>query len=424
MYLNVETPKADLSAVSIEGNERVDLTVFSSFEEMSDMQEEWDTFIDSVGGEIFLTYDWCRVWWKHYGANRNLLIFVFRHGKTVCGILPIFMEKIRLGPFYVNAVKIVGTDFVPIAITIPIKADYLSQIIQQLLYELNKRFHWDILHIGPICGRYGAFEILSEACIRLSNSYKSDFMTSDVHTYFELAETWEKQLASLNKKQRSNMRRQYEKIFKLGTPLECRPASTDNFKQMFNNFVELHQSHWQSLGKPGHFGAWPESYQFHQEVAAAQLYRKRLRLYEIDLDNKCIGYSYAYKFGNTYYRFLYARASSEDNSKYDFAKIDYGEMFKRALKENVTWFDSMRGKYDFKQQLGGKLLPIKNIYIYSNRFLSKIKTPLFRSSATLLDIIYSKLWRARVAPVLGITLGHFQQAWLRSCMFTYLESKN
>lgn len=367
MSSNFQISSRSLPKCNKVGSDKIELQVFSSFTELSDIQNEWDDFIESIKGEIFLTYDWCRIWWKYYGHRRNLFIFTFRYQERLCGILPLFLEKIWMGPFLVRTIKMIGSDFLPVALTIPIKEEFLHEVVHCFIDELRKRYRFDIMHIGPICGKYDSFDTLRKSLSEtIDKNYHIRSKISDQQTYFKVANNWEEQVANLSYKQRSNMKRQYERVLKQGIRIESIPANEKNLSQVFDNFVQMHQSHWQELGYPGHFMAWPLSYEFHREVSSIQFDKRRLRLYEIRVDNKCLGYNYAYKFGETYYRFLYARTTQEAVSKYDFSKIDFAEMVKRALIENVKWFDSMRGEYDFKAKLGGETLPIKNLFIISN----------------------------------------------------------
>jgi CelD/BcsL family acetyltransferase involved in cellulose biosynthesis len=97
--------KSETASSTASGNLKVD--VFDSFDELASMQQEWDNFVESVGSEIFLTFDWCRIWWKYYGKNRTLRVFVFRINNELLGIIPLFFEKIWLGLVPIRTVKIV-----------------------------------------------------------------------------------------------------------------------------------------------------------------------------------------------------------------------------------------------------------------------------------------------------------------------------
>jgi hypothetical protein len=196
--------------------------------------------------------------------------------------------------------------------------------------------------------------------------------------------------------------------------LVCVPAENGNFQELFNCFVKAHQEYWQKIGLAGHFGDWPESYEFHREVAITQLKRDRLRLYEIRLDGTVIGYNYGYKFGKTYDYFLFGRTLFDGSDKIDFVRIDYGEMVKRALKENVRWFNAMRGKYEYKLHIGGELYPVRSVIVRGGGLAKGIRVNLFRKMASITDIIYSKIWRRRIIPRLGLKQGYLWRHWIKT----------
>jgi CelD/BcsL family acetyltransferase involved in cellulose biosynthesis len=387
-----------------------------NFEDLAYMQEEWDAFIESAGGEVFLTYDWCRVWWKFYGKNRNLRIFVFRHANELVGLLPVFSETLWLGPTFARIVTMIGTGYTPVCITYPVKRAFLDEVSNKYVTELNRWCKWDMLHIGTICGRYDSVDNLAQTLRKnFGDSHQIQVKTSDFQTYFQIADTWDEQVANLGPENRRSMRRHFNKILKQGVSVDCIAATRDNFAQIFDNFVQMHQSYWQKKGQAGHFEDWPSSYEFHREVALVQLDRQRLRLHEFRLADHCIGYDYAYKFGDTYYWFLNARDGSE---KIDFFKTDFAELVKRAIKENVKWFDAMRGVYEYKTNLGGQLFPNSNIYVQPNTMPHLLRIRAFRLLVKLFNILYLKLWRQRIILWLGLKPHKFLDIWLRSHMFS------
>jgi hypothetical protein len=96
------------------------------------MQPQWDAFMEVAGGEIYLTYDWCRIWWKYYGGSRELKIFLFRHQGDLVGILPLFFDRMWLGPISVRMVSIVGTDFGITTASVPIRKEFIDDVIRHL----------------------------------------------------------------------------------------------------------------------------------------------------------------------------------------------------------------------------------------------------------------------------------------------------
>jgi CelD/BcsL family acetyltransferase involved in cellulose biosynthesis len=401
------------------GSGDLQLQVYESFEDLMRLQPEWDEFIESVGGDILLTYDWCRSWWKYYGTDRSLKVFIFRAGANICGLLPVFFEKIWLGPACARVVKIVGSDYMPVAVTIPVEREHIRLVMDMFLSGITECWNWDILHLGPICGKYDAVDVLLEACERsVAGPHRTELKGNDVQTYFELAENWERQIAGLSQKQRGKAKKAWKELRQRDISVRSAFASKDSLGQMFDNFVRMHQNHWQKLGMSGHFVDWPAAYEFHREMANIQFDRDRLRLLEIKFNDQCVGYDYMYKLGDTYCWFLNARTESTDSGRVDFKWIAFAERMEKALSDNVKCFDAMRGTYEYKALMGGTALPIRNVFVCSNRPSQRARIWVFRILVQLFDIAYSKVWRARVAGKLGIRPGPFWHVWIKTRMFS------
>ena len=388
--------------------------IYENFEDLCILQPEWDAFMEFVNAEIFLTFDWCRIWWKFYGKKRRLAIFVFREDNNICAILPLFLETIWLGPISVRVIRIVGADYMPVTVSVPIKKDFIDQVVKMLLNKIEPRWRWDIFYLGALCGKYPLIDQLVHAFkYALGDSYHFEVKSKDVQTYYQVAKDWEHQVAGLATKIRNNVRRTYREITQNKTSVCSALASEEDLSQMFSNFVQMHQNHWQQLGMPGHFGAWPASADFHREVASIQLRLNRLRLIETKLDDQIVGYEYIYKFNRTYYWFLSARTEGKINPRIAHKWISFHEKIENALKDSVSCIDAMRGRYDYKLEMGGKYFPIKNLFIYSKTLPSLTRIAFFRLCAWFFDVCYSKLWHARIAPRLGIKRKVFWDKWIR-----------
>jgi CelD/BcsL family acetyltransferase involved in cellulose biosynthesis len=397
--------------------ENIVVEVFESFEDSEHMRPEWDVFMESLGAEIFLSYDWCRTWWKYYGNNRRLRVFFFRKAGQLCGVLPVFWESVGVTPVAVTVVKMVGSDFIPITFSMPVADESLEKIIDLFTRRLHEECRWDILYLGAICGKYPSVERLVGALKTLSDgAYRVDVRANEVQTYFQLADSWEEQLAGLSQRQRTKTRRVYKEIKSKGMVLTSAFANEKNLGEWFVNFVQMHQAQWLQAGMPGHFADWPSAHEFHKEMASVQLARNRLRLLQIKLDDKVIGYDYIYKFGQTYMWFLSARTALERDSRIDFHRISFGEKVENALRDGVKFIDAGRGVYEYKLVMGGRPSPVRSISVYPHGPLSLTKVWLFRSLVWLVNTCYSKIWRRRIAPRLGLKLGPFWGWWTRTHM--------
>ena len=405
---------------SLVDEQKLQVEVYEDFEDLYILQPEWDAFMESVDAEIFLTFDWCRCWWKFYGKKRSLTIFVFREENNICAILPLFLETIWLGPISVRAIRIVGADYMPVTVSVPIKKDFIDQVVKMLLKKIEQRWRWDLLYLGALCGKYPLTDQLVHAFKNaLGTSYRFEVKSKDVQTYLQVAKDWERQFAGLDKNPKKNVRKTYREVSGNKISVCSVLASEEDLSQRFNNFVQMHQNHWQQLGMPGHFGAWPASFDFHREVASTQLRLNRLRLIEIKFDDQIVGYEYLYKFNNTYCWFLNARAEMKINPRIDFKWISLHETIENALKDSVSCIDLMRGRYDYKLLMGGKYFPIHCIFIYSKALPKLTRIAFFRSFAWFFNVCYSKLWHGRIAARLGIKRKVFWDNWLRFHPFAY-----
>jgi hypothetical protein len=395
----------------------MEIKTYGSFEELFFMKDDWDKFMLSINSEIYLSYDWCVTWWKYYGFKNKLLIVTFNDKDHFTGILPIYQDRISIGTIKFNAIKIVGTEYLPIAVSVPIEDAYIKEAIPMLLNVLDSNFKWHILHFGAICGKYD--KCLLENCTsELVSGYTVKTKKHDIHTYFKIEESLDKYISKLSPRQRTKTRRVYKELLEKNIKLESLFSNKDNYIDNFEKFVKMHQGQWNSIGKPGHFVAWPRSYDFHKDMIQTQMNNGRLKLLEIMLDNVCIGYEYMYKFGSYYLWYLSARTGNVNN-KIDFHRVAMGEKVKKAIDDNIKYIDGMRGKYEYKLVLGGEVLDITSIYIYRNDYISNVIVNAFRSFSWVLNNVYSKIWRSRIAPRLKCKHSAYMDLWIRSHLLSY-----
>lgn len=395
--------------------------LYRSFEELTPLQPQWDRLAESVGSEIFLTYDWCRIWWKYYGAKRDLRIWVFQKGADLVGVVPLFLERIGVGPISVRAVKLVGSDHTMAQFSLPIIREHITEVIKGLSESLLGE-EWDIMHIGPLAGMYSHYETLKDAVVDAFGAVCGvSLKDKQVQTYFLVADTWDAHLKSLSKNARKSIRRKYKALEDVmqGRPGELTSdfASCQNVDDVFLAFVQMHQKHWQTRGKPGHFGDWPDSLDFHKEMARAQLPYDRLRLMQIHWGDCCLAYEYTYKFGDRYLAFLNARSDSEEVADLGVGTIIFAEQIKKAIDEHVRLIDDMRAEYDYKMRMGGKLFPMRDMYVFRKEPLRLVRIYVFRFLSKLLHLCYYRIWYIRIARWLPLRRRALWRIWIRSNAF-------
>lgn len=405
--------------------ENVSVACYSAFEEVSEKRAAWDDFMESVGGEIFLSFDWCRLWWKHYGGQGELRIYWFSCADKTAAILPMFFERLWVGPILQKVIKFVGTEFMPVTVTVPIRKEYLTEVISALTRDMSARWSWDVLHIGNISGRYpDTLELADVLAGILGQTRSVRCRKVEVQTYYEMRDSLEAQIATLTHRQRTKTKRVFKELRDKNISLSSLVSDAASYARDMEEFVSIHQAQWERAGLGGHFADWPEALGFHLESGRIQLDRGRLRLLKVYLDGQCVGYEYMYKFGDSYCWFLSARKEMTDYPRIDFFRIAFGEKVKLAVGEGVRFIDALQGRYEYKLVMGGKLYPIYAITASSAQGLSAIRHLFFRVLAWSLNVAYLKIWRRRLLRKLHLRPGPLWRIWIKTVAFSHFGEKS
>ena len=388
----------------------IEVEVVHTFDAVEDRADTWDAFMASQGCEVFLSFDWCRTWWKHYSHEQELAVLICSSAGNVVAILPLFIEPYLARPFSLRIAQLVGTLNMPVTVSLPIDRDFLLPVAEAM-YDWLRQHRVEGLVLGDLSGK---FEDPSQFLQALESAVSAEFDVAlrerGEQTYFDIAENWTDQLAGLSKQERKRMRRVDKNLEAEGVSLRSEFATDSNVEAWFDEFVAMHQAHWQRQGKAGHFVAWPGASGFHREVAAVQLRKGRLGLLRIVVDGVAIGYKYTYRFGKICTGFLEARSADELPGQVSFSRLSFQEII-RKLQElrTVTLYDSMRGKYGHKLSLGGRMNQTHQILVVSRSRGVRLRMALLRTWATALDRIVVKAWTRRIAPRLGIAAHPFHQ---------------
>ena len=398
----------------------IQLRILRSFEEAAGLQRAWDDFAEHHEAEIFLTYDWLRIWWNHYHRGRAMMILVFELNGKLAGILPLCRDVIGRGPWRMRVWRTLGTDFTPVTVSLLVDPAALIAVVDAFMQFFQRQNDWDLLFLGPSAGKCRLTRIFYEA-IRLhaASHTGARLDPGGEQIYFHLHANWEQQLASLSSRERSRMRAVYRKLEKARIPLKAVWAEERNSPVLFDEFVHAHQARWNAIGHGGHFKDWPGALDFHRDIVRAHSENGRLRLLSVCLDDRPIGYKYEFKTGSGYYDYLDAHCADFTGLDLDVYRLNFRALVERAMAEGVRWIDSMRGRYEHKLHIGGEIKASHRLFMTSASRTSRARVMLWRSMATLRDLVYYKLWRRRLALRLHIRPAPLSEPWIRTAALSY-----
>jgi len=394
--------------------EDITCSVFSSFEELLDMQEDWDLFVESVKGDIYLTFDWCRTWWGFYGKNRHLRIFVFYKDGRLVGLLPFFVQTVWIGPVWLRMAKMVCSDFAINMVNPPVRADVAAHVFHYVINHLITNEECDAVWFGPIGGQCGALQPLRDV-IRGNPDVElfRDSVRSPYTTFF-LPKTFEEYVGLLNKRQRGNLRRDLNlmnRSFQITQDI-IRDESIAGSE--FEELVQMHTEQWRVEGKLGHFHDWPLGVEFNTRMVFEQAKRGRLRLLRLLADGRVVSYQLCYAFGDCWHWRLPARLVGSDWNKYGLGRIGLIKEIEMAVDEGVHEIEAGAGHYDYKIKLGGKEYSLYTIMLVRKQLFCRLRAFFFTKFSSLLHFCYYRIWFNRIAPKLPFKRRPLWKLWIRT----------
>ncbi len=389
-------------------------SIHHNFDEVVYVQPEWDEFVERCGGDLFLTFDWCRIWWRHYGENRHLEIHLFRVGERLIGILPLFRETLRFGPMSARLIRLVGCDHSVTTCGFAIDSGWIREIVSSLVERITGGPAWDMIHLGPLPGYFIGSNAVARAFRAQRNIGFVSASTDDgPQIVFDLPESYDTYLAALTSRERNNIRSRKRKLEKTHSVIESL-ATGEDIPIWFDSFVAQHQRQWQAQNQLGHFRDWPESTEFHRELAMKLGELDRLRLLCLDVDGNPVGYQYNYRFGSRVHWVLGSRDHASYWDQYSLGRYLHCATVERSIAEGATQIDAMKGMYDYKVQLGGKVVGLQSISVVRRSTASAIRVCGVRLLARALHLIYYRIWFNRVGSRFPSLRRPLWRRWIRS----------
>lgn len=388
--------------------------VYASFDRVSALQRPWDDFAEQVGGDIYSTYDWCRVWWRHYGRGRHLQLHIFSEGRQLIAVVPLFYERLRLGPLSLRTVRLVGCDHSVTTCAPLIRTDRMAPVISSIVDHLDRNGPWDLLHFGPLPAYYGHGSALAEALRRCPSV--ADVIYNDrggPHIVFDLPESYDAYLGALSRKERHNVRRG-ERLLDQTHSWQVSVVPNEQVDDAFHLFVQQHQTQWRQRAQLGHFSDWPEAQTYHHEMAVTQSHRNRLMLLRMDADGECVGFNYNYRFGQRLHWILTSRSVEPKWDLYSPGRLLHCAAVRAAIGAGIRQIDGLRGMYDYKLRLGGSLLQLQSVSGIHRGLVSRLRFRMTRFNARLLDLLYYRMWFGRLAPRVPYLQRSLWPVWIRS----------
>lgn len=371
-----------------------------SFEEAHALSDRWDALAGRVGADVFNTFDWCAVWWRHFGRGRKLAIHVAFCADRLIAVWPTFRETIWWGPIGLRVVRIVGCDHGVTTCNVLNEPEFVEIVAPAMMDAIEEEGSWDLVHFGELPGYAENIGDLG-AALRLSRHACEVIVDDDAYpqAVFDVPVDYEAYLAGLSLKERRNVRRDERELQKFGAEATV-PQSKEALRDAFDELINLHGRHWRGRGRFGHFSDVPGVEWFHRDVAERCLSNGRLAMVEVKNESGVLTSEYALRFNRRLHWIIGGRA--EDVT----SRVGFAALMRMAIADGMELIDALPGAYDYKRRLGARSLSVKMIWVLPREGRGAIRRAIARAIVRAVSLAYHRVWFWHLAPWFMIRMPH------------------
>jgi CelD/BcsL family acetyltransferase involved in cellulose biosynthesis len=327
------------------------IKILRKIDEVKAIASEWNELLAccSASHVPFLRQEYLSTWWGTLGGGEwksgELLTVTGRdQDGHLVGIAPLFFTENRAGE---PALMLLGSIEISDYLDLIVHQDVTEEFVRELLNTLDSKEipNWRVLDWYNVPEPSPTLPVLKASAIQKSWSYAEERLQPCPH--IQLPGDWETYLASIDKKQRHEIRRKLRRAEQSDSP--TRWYILDDASQLEAAMEEFLSLMAQDPDKERFLSRMMRQ-QMH-ETARVAFQNGWLQLAFLEVDGKKVA---------GYMNFDYAGYVWVYNSGLDFGYRDLspgwvllGQLLKWANENKRTSFDFMRGDEDYKYRFGG-----------------------------------------------------------------------
>lgn len=293
------------------------------FDDLESAREPWQA-LGERAGNLFGTWEWASVWWRHFGRGRRLrLIGCRRPDGTLAGVLPLYEARRRP----LQLLRFVGHG----------PADQLGPVCapedRPALGEALKRTvsgPASVLLAERLWPPEGWIDRLEATVVRREESPRVALDAS----------TWDDFLGARSANFRQQVRRRERNLRKRG--LVYRLADAASLAADLESLYRLHEARWEGAGTTSFTRHRP----FHGEFAAVALERGWLRLWLAEIDGRPVAAWYGFRFADAYWYYQAGRDPAWDREAAGFVLLSH--TIRQSVEEGMSEYRLLLGGEPYK----------------------------------------------------------------------------
>lgn len=326
--------------------------VIRDLDALQDVEADWRRLAEARGN-AFLTPEWARCWFDHYGEGfRPLIVALTGQDGLVRGLLPLVISASRRPRVVRIAGANLGDRFHPVC-----QSEDETEVAEAAGRALEDcEDPWSVIaldHVDQDRPWVAALSSGTGTPLLMLQRVAAGLPFIDLSGYSD----WEDYLADRS----SNFRQQIRRFERnAARDHEVRFRRTDSMAELgpdLETFFDLHDRRWQGRGGSSLVGDRARA--FHADFAAAAQERGWLRLWFMEVDGVPVAAWYGWRLGGTYA--YYNAGFDPDHGKLRPGLVLMAHVIRSALSEGATEFDFLLGDEAYKSRFANESREVSDV---------------------------------------------------------------
>lgn len=308
------------------GGELMELRAVS----LESLEDEW-VRLGTVSGNIFSTWEWASVWWRHFGQGKRALTALLRApGGEAVAILPLycrFERPVKVARFIGHGA---GDELGPIC------APLEERGYPALLASANHpEVGWDALLAEQMPVASGRADALGGRVLLRESSPVIDID----------GRSWDEYLATRSSNFRSQVRRKERKLVREHGLTYRLSDDPDRLQDDMSTLFSLHAARWGGESSGALAGARAG---FHRAFAAVAQERGWLRLWLAEVDGEAKAAWYGFRFGGADWYYQFGRDPAWERASIGLVLLAH--TIREAAQDGQRQYRLLRGGEAYKDR--------------------------------------------------------------------------
>ncbi|HVV51586.1 MAG TPA: GNAT family N-acetyltransferase [Polyangia bacterium] len=334
--------------VTDSASDPVQVRVVASDETFASLREAWERLqADAAVTSVFETFDWQYLWWRTYGHDRALKLFVAESGGALVGVLPLYVETVSiLAPVRLLRPIGIGGDTSPDDLGPVLAKGREAEVARALADAVLALEGWDALLLGDMLPDNALLAAMRERAEAAGLPLRQG--RAEQIAYIGLPACYDAWLQSLHRDRRYRIRNIRKKLSAEQPARFFVWSDRATLDRGIDTLVRLHRKRWAESGQSRSFAS-TKYIDFHRAVMTACFETDRLRLYGLELGGSIIAMFYFYKFRDRVY--LMQSGFDPDYGRLKPGQVLLGHIVEHAIGEGHKVLDFLRGDHRYKNEL-------------------------------------------------------------------------